>query len=196
VVFNEVKFSESLNKGDMKAFEEVYKLYFKPLHAYAYTILKEDVNAEEIVQNIFLKLWERKEKIDIQISIKAYLYKSVYFDCLNLLKHEKVKSNYQNHTIHVMKNLKVTSPTDTLIHRNLETRLREALSELPEQCRTVFQLSRFEELKYREIACRLSISEKTVENHMGKALKLLRLKLADFVIILLGGFIYFKNIWH
>lgn len=80
--------------------------------------------------------------------------------------------------VHRMKN---ESHTDKPMNKELEQQFREALNELPEQCRTVFQLSRFEELKYREIADKLNISVKTVENHMGKALKLLRLKLVDFL---------------
>jgi RNA polymerase sigma-70 factor, ECF subfamily len=85
--------------------------------------------------------------------------------------------------------------TEKVQHKNLEEKFRTALSELPEQCRTVFQLSRFEELKYREIASRLSISEKTVENHMGKALKLLRIKLVDFITVVILSIIHFKNLF-
>lgn len=193
---NETQFTEALNKGDIKVFEEAYKLYFKPLHCYAYTMLKDELAAEEIVQNLFLKLWEKKEKIDIQTSVKAYLYKAVYFDSLNFIKHEKVKTTYQTQTAYVMKNTKADAATDKLYHRNLEERLRTAMNDLPEQCRTVFQLSRFEELKYREIASRLGISEKTVENHMGKALRLLRLKLVDFITILVLSIIHIKNLFH
>ena len=80
-----------------------------------------------------------------------------------------------------------------MMYKNLEEAIRQAMNALPEQCRTVFQLSRYEELKYREIATRLSISEKTVENHMGKALKLLRLKLADYIVTVVVWIIYFKN---
>ena len=78
-------------------------------------------------------------------------------------------------------------------HKQLQGRLRQALSELPEQCRTVFQMSRFEDLKYKEIAERLAISPKTVENHMGKALKLLRGKLADYLVSLMAFLIYMSN---
>jgi len=196
VASNEEQFTIALNNGDLKVFEEVYTLYFKPLHVYAGIIVKDETEAEEIVQNVFMKIWEKKERIEIQTSLKAYLYKAVYFDSLNLLKHQKVKSSYQTHSTYVMKNSKAASATDQLLHRNLEDRLRTALNELPEQCRTVFQLSRFEDLKYREIAGRLQISEKTVENHMGKALKILRLKLADFVTVMVLVMIHLKNMLH
>lgn len=187
---------EQLLSGNIATYESVYKTFFKALYIYAYTMLKEEVQAEEVVQNLFLKIWERKEKMNIETSLKAYLYKSVYNDSLNYIKHLKVKSSYENHATQVMKNTQSESPSHKVMYRNLEDKLRSALNELPEQCRTVFQMSRYEELKYREIAERLSISEKTVENHMGKALKLLRLKLADFIISIAALFIYFKNLMH
>jgi len=182
-----------LLSGDISTYESVYKAFFKPLYVYAYTILKDEIQAEEVVQNIFLKLWERNEKINIESSLKAYLYKSVYNDSLNYLKHLKVKSTYENHATQVMKNNHAISASNQMMYKNLEEAIRQAMNALPEQCRTVFQLSRYEELKYREIATRLSISEKTVENHMGKALKLLRLKLADYIVTVLVWIIYFKN---
>ena len=182
-----------LLSGDISTYESVYKTFFKPLYVYAYSILKDEIQAEEVVQNIFLKLWERKEKIQIESSLKAYLYKSVYNDSLNYLKHLKVKSTYENHAIQVMKNTHSISASNQMMYKTLEVELRNALNALPEQCRTVFQLSRYEDLKYREIATHLSISEKTVENHMSKALKLLRLKLAEYIVTVVVWIIYFKN---
>lgn len=194
--FSDRKTIEQLLGGNISTFETVYKTFFKPLYVYAYTMLQEEMQAEEIVQGLFLKIWERKEKINIESSLKAYLYKSVYNESLNYIKHVKVKVSYENHATQVMKQTQSESPAQKVMYKNLEDRLRTALNELPEQCRTVFQMSRYEELKYREIATRLSISEKTVENHMGKALKLLRLKLADLMISILAIFFYFKNGMH
>ncbi len=170
----------SLAKRDEKIFEQVFKNHFKNLHTYAFTIVKDETIAEEIVQNIFYKLWERPENLSISGSIAAYLYRAVYNESLNHLKHMKVRGKYHSHTIHQMKS-QSDSATKKLMLKELEGKLHEALQELPQQCRTIFQLSRFEELKYREIADRLEISPKTVENQMGKALKLLRIKLVDFL---------------
>lgn len=182
-----------LLSGDIDQYESIYKTYFRPLYIYACTIVNDEAQAEEIVQNLFLKIWERKEKLAIETSLKAYLYKCIYHDSLNYLKHLKVRSNYEIHAVNVMKNTTSASAGNKLSYNNLEEKLRQALNELPEQCRTVFQMSRYEELRYREIAGRLGISEKTVENHMGKALKLLRLKLADFLLTLTLFFYYLKN---
>jgi len=174
-------------KGEFM-FEQVFKSNFKGLHSYAYTILKDEMIAEEMVQNVFYKIWEKKENLFIQTSVTAYLYRSVYHESLNYLKHRKVKEAYQSYAMHQMKNQSDNAEKKILLSE-LEQKLEKALNELPEQCRTIFQMSRYEELKYQEIADRLGISIKTVENQMGKALKQLRLKLADFLPLILLSFL-------
>ena len=173
-----------LAQKDETAFEQVFKTHFKRLHAYAFTILRDEVEAEEIVQQVFFKLWERNENLSLSGSVSAYLYRAVHNESLNYLKHQKVRSNHQLHVAYNMKN-EVEHPAKKVIAGELEKKIHSALNELPEQCRTIFQMSRFDELKYREIADKLGISVKTVENQMGKALKLLREKLVDFLIFIL-----------
>lgn len=167
------------------AFEKVFKSHFKSLHSYAYTIVKDDMAAEEMVQNVFCKIWERKGQLDIETSLTAYLYRAVYNESLNYIKHQKVKMAYQAHATYQMNQQHTETASKKILLGDLEQNLRKAMSELPEQCRTIFQMSRFEELKYQEIANKLGISIKTVENQMGKALKLLRSKLVDFLPLLL-----------
>ena len=167
--------------------KRAFKEHFKALHAYAFTIIRDGDNAEEIVQNVFFKLWEKKEQIDQIDSIKAYLYRATYNESLNFLKHTRVRAAYETF---VKTTTSEGSATDILSVKELQAKIDTALNDLPEQCRTIFQLSRFEELKYREIADQLNLSIKTVENQMGKALRVLREKLADhlpllFVIIFL-----------
>ena len=169
---------------DETAFEQVFKTHFKRLHAYAFTILRDEVEAEEMVQQVFFKLWERNETLSLTGSVSAYLYRAVHNESLNYIKHQKVRSNHQLHVAYSMKN-EAEHPAKKVIAGELEKKIHSALNELPEQCRTIFQMSRFDELKYREIADKLGISVKTVENQMGKALKLLRQKLADFLIFIL-----------
>jgi RNA polymerase sigma-70 factor (ECF subfamily) len=173
-----------LTKRDNAAFEQVFKTHYKNLHSYAFTILKDESEAEEMVQQVFFKLWDRSEHLSFSGSIAAYLYRAVHNESLNFLKHEKVKESHRLHVAYSMKN-KSEQPQAKLMGKELEGKYREALNELPEQCRTVFQMSRFEDMKYKEIADKLDISVKTVENHMGKALKLLRTKLVDFLSLLL-----------
>ncbi|WP_316845767.1 RNA polymerase sigma-70 factor [Pedobacter psychrodurus] len=179
---------------DETAFETLFKTHYNALHAYAQVILKDEDLAEEIVQGMFLKFWEKRTSLNIQ-SIKAYLYKCVYNDSLNYLKQEKTKSKYQDFTVHTM-NTEHEPASLKVELSELQQHLKEALNHLPEQCRTIFQMSRFEELKYREIAEHLGLSIKTVENQMGKALRILRLKLADFLVFVLLGLWYYKDFFN
>lgn len=172
-----------MNAGSTIAFEQMFRDNFKALHAYACTILKDEATAEEMVQNVFCKLWEKKDQVQALESSTAYLYKSVYYECLNYIKHTKVKAAYRTHANHTMSEKEETGDSANL--RQLQQKLHDAMNDLPEQCRAIFQMSRFEELKYREIADRLGISIKTVENQMGKALRILREKLSDFLPLLI-----------
>jgi len=173
-----------LTKRDEAAFEQVFKTHYKNLHAYAFTMLKDEDDAEEMVQQVFFKLWERSEHLNFSGPVAAYLYRAVHNETLNFIKHQKVKAGHQLHVAYSMKN-KTEQVHGELMGKELENKFRKALNELPEQCRTVFQLSRFEDMKYKEIADKLDISIKTVENHMVKALKLLRTKLVDFLTLLM-----------
>ncbi len=181
----EINLIHQLNTGNELVFEKVFKQYFKALQNYAYTILNDLDVAEEMVQNVFLKIWEKREKLPQDANIGSYLYKSVYHESLNWLRHEKVKFSHQEHTLYSMKN-ETDNTADRIKMKQLEEHLQKALNDLPQQCRTIFQMSRFDELRYREIADELGISVKTVENQMGKALRLMRLKLVEFLPIMIG----------
>jgi RNA polymerase sigma-70 factor, ECF subfamily len=172
-----------LTKRDVTTFEQVFKAHFKSLHAYAIAILKDEAEAEEIVQQVFFNLWERNENLNIAGPVNAYLYRAVHNASLNYLKHQKVKANHRLYVAYSMKN-EVQQPVKKTDAAELEKKIHSALNELPEQCRTIFQMSRFDELKYREIAGKLDLSVKTVENQMGKALRILRIKLAEFLVFL------------
>jgi RNA polymerase sigma-70 factor (ECF subfamily) len=176
---NDTVVTELLSKRDETAFEQVFRTYFKDLHAYAFTILRSEAAAEEVVQNVFFKLWERAGTLNIGGPIAAYLYRAVHNESLNHIKHLKVRTEHKLYVSHRSEDAEGAGKSLAL--KELESRLQEAMKALPEQCRTIFQMSRFEELRYREIADRLDISVKTVENQMGKALKILRAKLVDLL---------------
>jgi len=163
-------------------FEEVFKAHFKSLHIYGMSILKDETAAEEMVQNVFFKLWEKKEQISVNLSVKAYLFRAVHNECLNYIKHTKIVADHR--TSAIRSSYESDHATDPAVIKELEKHIASALNELPEQCRTIFQMSRFEDLKYRVIASQLGISVKTVENQMGKALRLLRHKLVDYLPVL------------
>jgi RNA polymerase sigma-70 factor, ECF subfamily len=177
---NEKELISLIERRNEVAFEQVFKMHYKNLHAYACSILKDEVAAEEMVQNVFFKLWERTEHLSINGSLVAYLYRAVNNESLNYLKHQKVRAAHGKFVVYRGEG-HTENASGALQTKELEARLQIAMNELPEQCRTIFQMSRFEELRYREIADQLGLSIKTVENQMGKALKLLRQKLADLL---------------
>ena len=181
----------ALEKGDINAFEMLFRTYYKPLCNYAYTFTHDKDEAEEIVQSTFLSVWEKQRAIQIQTTIKPYLYAMVRNACLNVIKHEKIKQKHAAEAL-ALGDEAYESVTQTVHTSELEKQIYKAMEKLPEQCRLVFKLSRFEELKYAEIAGQLNISIKTVENHMGKALKIMREQLKDYLpllIVLVQGFI-------
>jgi RNA polymerase sigma-70 factor (ECF subfamily) len=182
---------EALTVGDITAFEMLFRTYYQPLCNYAYTFLQDKEDAEEIVQSTFLLVWEKRETLAIRTSVRPYLYAMVRNACLNIIKHEKIKQKYVGEEM-ALADRSHDSVDNSVASNELEYRIKVAMEELPEQCRMVFKLSRFEELKYAEIADQLNISIKTVENHMGKALKIMREQLKDYlplIIVLLNGFL-------
>lgn len=170
--------------AEIQHLDKIYLDNYTGLYQYAFTIVNDESVAEEMIHQVFLKILEKNEPIAIHTSIKAYLYRSVNNECLNHLKHQKVRQVHHAHARHAA-NLQTGNPSDNLHYQELQQRLREALNQLPEQCRTIFQLSRFEELKYAEIAGQLGLSVKTVENQISKALKRLRAQLAEFLTLIL-----------
>ena len=173
----------AIQSGQTPAFEMLFKTFYQPLCRYANSFLKDPDDAEEIVQAAFIGFWEKREAISIDTSVKSYLYRAVRNSCLNELKHEQVKQRYiAGETV---MGEKVSESADHLaIHVELEDKIKAAIQKLPDQCRLIFTMSRFEELKYQEIADQLNLSVKTVENQMGKALKIMRVQLKEYLPLL------------
>jgi RNA polymerase sigma-70 factor (family 1) len=179
----------AIQTGDEKAFEMMFRELYQPLCRYAYSFVSNHEEAEEIVQASFIGIWEKRQTIDIDTSLKAYLYRVVRNASLNVIKHGKVKQIYLEQSEFTAE--KTTDATEqALITDELERKIFSAIQTLPDQCRLIFKLSRFEEMKYQEIANQLNISIKTVENQMGKALKIMREQLREYlplIYILMKG---------
>jgi len=164
------------------AFERLFNEHYAAVLLYSTTIVKSRNNAEDIVQQAFISLWQKMGSADFHTSARSYLYKMVYHASLDFLKHEKIKKRYENETIQAgNETIHETSGDTTEIQKCLQY----AIDELPKQCGRIFKMSRFDGLKYTEIAAALHISEKTVENQMGKALKILREALKDYLPLIL-----------
>jgi RNA polymerase sigma-70 factor, ECF subfamily len=186
---------KALREGDITAFEMYFKNLYQPLCNYAHSFLNDRDESEEIVQATFMSVWEKRLTLNVNTSTKSYLYAMVRNACLNMLKHEKIKQKYAVEASY--RNEGYDGVMETVTSIELEKRISYAIEKLPEQCRLVFKLSRFEELRYQEIADQLEISVKTVENHMGKALKLMREHLKDYlptILALLSSSIF--NNWN
>ena len=159
------------NKLTIKEVEVYYQEYSARLHRYALTILRDDDEAKDAVQAVFLKLWEKGEALDGNKSIKSYLYTSVHNHCLNIKRHQKVKAR------HLASSEEPTYQMEDKLSRQEDSRnIMAFLKKLPPRCRRIFIMSRLDEKKYADIAAELGISIKTVEVQMGKALKILRKK--------------------
>lgn len=173
---------ERFKTGDKTAFELIFHEYYKPLVIYVTTILKSRDEAEDIVQQVFVTVWEKKEQLEIHTSLKAFLYRAVYNAAMNKLKQYAVREHYAGE---IRSNAGFAQTDDRLQQKELQHKLDEAINDLPEQCARIFKMSRYDQLKYQQIADALDLSVKTVENQMGRALKLLREKLKDYLPLLL-----------
>lgn len=187
----EIERFRAIKEGDETAFEMIFRTYYEPLCNYAYSFLLDRDEAEEVVQAAFLNIWEKRETISVKTSLKSYLFRAIRNNCLNVIKHSKIKRKHADEAIFTTEKSH-EEVAQSLISSELDQKIGDALLVLPEQCRLIFKMSRFEELKYSEIADQLNISVKTVENQIGKALKIMREQLKEYLpilIILMNGFL-------
>lgn len=186
----EQNYLEDIRQGDEVAYELVFRKYYEDLCRYAFSLLKKSDESEDVVQQVFVNFWESREKTIITGALKNYLFRSVHNQCLNLLKHEKVKAGYMQYSSFFESHYQL-GVEESVEAGELSDKIEKAINLLPTECARIFRMSREEELKYKEIADQLELSVKTVENQIGKALKLLRASLSDYllgvILILLGS---------
>jgi RNA polymerase sigma-70 factor (ECF subfamily) len=185
-------FIQSLRSGDPKAFEQLFRQHYAPLCGFAAKILQDSVQAEETVQELFTQLWERRERIGPNASLQGYLYNATRNACLNHLKHMKVRAKFADHALHTPSD---HDAGDALDAAELDARIQTAVAGLPERCREIFEMSRMEGLKYNEIAEKLALSPRTVEVQIGKALRVMREQLREFLPLLVGWWLW-KGPWQ
>ncbi|PKK37149.1 RNA polymerase sigma-70 factor [Siphonobacter sp. SORGH_AS_0500] len=190
-ILTDQQFLEAIRTGNERTFELLFRQQYSPLCQYGFSFLKDWDDAEEVVQAMFLAFWEKRDSLVITTSLKSYLYRAVHNRCLNRIKHLSVQAEYQSY-VQADGSDVYQSPVQELMASELDIQLQRAIERLPEQCRLIFMMSRFEELKYQEIADQLGLSIKTVENQIGKALRILRTELADYLplLLLLGIHVY------
>ena len=170
---------DRLIHGDERAFDEIFRAWYAPLVRAAETLLRERAVAEEVVQDVMLELWRRRERLDPNGSPQAYLYQATRNRALNHLRHLQVQRRSAARLTRDEAR-EATAPSQ-VVAREIDDALRAALDELTPRCREVFELSRVRGLKYSEIAETLGVSVKAVEAQMGKALRTLRERLAPWL---------------
>lgn len=163
---------------DETAFEAVFRTHYGVLCNYACSFLDDRDEAEEIVQTAFVACWEKRLLPDVHTSVKAYLFAMVRNSCLNSLNRKKMLEKYAEEK---KRSAPSSDGTQPLEQAELKQHIAVALKKLPEQCRVIFAMSRFEDMKYAEIATELNLSVKTVENQIGKALKMMREQLREYL---------------
>lgn len=182
-------FIENIRRGNISSFEKLFKENYHSLCYYAEDFLREKEAAEEVVSDFFLKFWENHESLVIQKSLKAYMYSSVRNNCIKNLERMKVQKKYSEYATYTLNHLDLLHPESSyplsnLISKESVEEVELAIDSLPDQCREIFNLSRFEELTYEEIAERLGISINTVRTQMSRALVKLRLRLKKYLSLL------------
>jgi RNA polymerase sigma-70 factor, ECF subfamily len=178
---------EQLKNGEEKALKTLFDRYYPSLCNYALQLLNDPDQAEEVVQDLLVRIWIKRNSLNIETSLKYYLFRSVRNQCINLIQHEKVK---QLHARNIKEALFAEEAADSYhLDPEIAYRIEAAIEAMPEKRREIFRLSRDKSMKYREIAEKLNISIKTVETQMGLALRTLREKLGNSLLL----FIFFQN---
>ena len=167
---------------DIGTYEELFKTHYANLCSYANKYLEDLDAAEEVVQDVFVKLWEGRKSLNITTNFQSYIFRAVRNSCLNLIKHINIREEYKAYNQEEL-NRNRQNLEDEIHASELENKIREAIEQLPIERRKVFVMSRYDGLKYREIAEKLNISDKTVENQMGKAIKFMKEKLSKYLVI-------------
>ncbi|WP_353130327.1 RNA polymerase sigma factor [Parapedobacter pyrenivorans] len=175
---------QRIQSGDKEAFALVYELYFDVLFAHGMGMLHDDEQVRDAIQEVFVQMWNRREDLDITVSLSAYLYASTRYGVLKVIRRSKNYDRYLNHLQAV--SLATSVPADTRVREmELAQAIERNIAALPHKMREVFELSRLQGLSHREIAALLQISEHTVKRQISNALSILREKLSEWQFLLL-----------
>lgn len=167
-----------IREDDAHQFESLFRSSYVSLVRFAMTIIKDRDSAEEIVQDLFFKLWRDRDKLRIESSLNGYLFRSVHNRCLHFIEHNKIVEKHAAEMAHSQTEIR-DNPAEILQYKELQEKVTRIIERLPDRCGRIFYMSRFEGLKYSEIAQKLSVSVKTVEANMGRALKEFRKELTE-----------------
>lgn len=180
---------DRIKSGDVAVFERLFNAYYAPLCLYAGRMTGDPDKARDIVQDIFVNFYSNCKKLQINTSIRGYLFRTVHNACLNHIKQLKT---HAFHHEYLKLHLQEWDDRDVMIRMELEQRIRLAIGDLPEQCREIFEMNRFEGKKNSDIARILGISVRTVETQISKALRILREHLKDYLVMAISALAFLK----
>ncbi len=169
---------QRLRASDREALRLLFQEYYGEVCKAVFRYVKNKATVEDLAQDVFMKLWEKRETISINSSIGAYLYRMGINEAISFLRKQQRQLKKEASPLAFV-DTSTPSVEDQYLHTELDQRIVKAIDALPPRCQLIFKLSRFEDLSYREIAKKLDLSIKTVENQMGKALRVLRERLKD-----------------
>lgn len=183
---SETELIHQLCDGCEQAYNEVYRLHYGVLCAYARQFVDDDFEAESIVDDVILHLWETRHQLHIDRSLRSYLISSVHNRCLNVIRQRKVAPAIVGlPKEELLRETSSASPLGTLLEKELEEKIKHAVDSLPDDCRRVFILSRYEGMNYEGISKELGISVNTVKYHIKRALKILYYRMEPYLFILM-----------
>jgi len=180
----------AMQKGDQKAFSKLFRHYYRDLVLFAGNFISDKEVCEDIVQTVFVTIWEKRADIDERHSFRSYLLTSVKNSCMDELRHRKVVVEHERYSA-AFGDFFGLSTEHYVLHSELIDRLESSLSQLPEKQKEVFELSRIQGMKYRDIAQKMNVSERTIEVWMSKTIQFLRTYLKDFL-----PFLLFWHLFH
>jgi RNA polymerase sigma-70 factor (family 1) len=180
-IYSDEELMFRINNDDEQALELLFKKYYASLVRFAKEIVKSKDQAEDMVQEVFVKIWDKRKSISINSQAKSYLFVAVKNHCFNQLKINERKY-WMDEGMEDDIRISTTEGHSMIDAKQLEQQIRIAIDSLPPKCGLIFKMSRFEEKTYKEIAEILGLSIKTIENQMGKALMLMRGSLASYLV--------------
>jgi RNA polymerase sigma-70 factor (family 1) len=186
IALHDIQLIDRLKLDDETALTAIYKRYWTLLYTSAYHVLKDGHACEDIIQELFIKLWNNRYQLQVTFSLRAYLYASVRYEVYRQIRKAPMRADIFDEALSY---IRCPDAYDSMEYKELNTRVSSIVNTLPEKCREVYKLSREECLSHKEIASQLNISTKTVENHLTKALRYLRTSMGGILPLLLYFFI-------
>ncbi len=190
ILYSDEELMQEIKADNMFAFDVLYKKYCKRVYKFGYSILKSPEDSENLMQDVFLRLWENRHKVEKDASIKSYVFTIAYNSAISVIR-KKIKESQFVEYLKSLQEINIEPVNLELEYNELTKKLDEIVKALPQRQKEVYLMHKVDGLKYNEIAERLHISENTIENHMSRALKTIREKLGNYSVIAILFFYLF-----